>query len=60
MKLTLLGFAGLLIGSVCLAADPGRDMLAAKPEAVEKWKNMRFGMFICWGPVSLTGREKPP
>jgi len=33
------------------------DLLKAKPEAVEAWKDMRFGMFICWGPVSLTGKE---
>ena len=25
--------------------------------AIEKWKDMRFGMFITWGPVSLTGQE---
>lgn len=30
---------------------------AAKPEAIEVWKDMRFGMFIHWGPVSLTNRE---
>ncbi len=29
----------------------------AKPEAIEAWKDLRFGMFIHWGPVSLTGRE---
>jgi alpha-L-fucosidase len=34
-----------------------QDLLKAKPEAVEAWKDMRFGMFICWGPVSLTGKE---
>ena len=33
------------------------DMLTAKPEIVEAWQNMRFGMFNCWGPVSLTGLE---
>jgi alpha-L-fucosidase len=33
------------------------DHLKAKPEIVEAWKDMRFGMFICWGPVSLTGLE---
>ena len=21
------------------------------------WQDARFGMFVCWGPVSLTGRE---
>jgi alpha-L-fucosidase len=33
------------------------DMLTATPEAVEAWQDMRFGMFNCWGPVSLTGLE---
>ena len=33
------------------------DMLTAKPEIVEAWQDMRFGMFNCWGPVSLTGLE---
>jgi alpha-L-fucosidase len=33
------------------------DMLTAKPEVVEAWQDMRFGMFNCWGPVSLTGLE---
>ncbi len=33
------------------------DMLTAKPEVVEEWQDMRFGMFNCWGPVSLTGLE---
>jgi hypothetical protein len=44
----------------CLGADTPterQDLLKAKPEAVEAWKDMRFGMFICWGPVSLTGKE---
>ncbi len=33
------------------------DMLTARPEAVETWKDLRLGMFVCWGPVSLTGLE---
>ncbi len=32
-------------------------MLTAKPEIVRAWQDMRFGMFNCWGPVSLTGLE---
>ncbi|MEI8372547.1 MAG: alpha-L-fucosidase [Planctomycetota bacterium] len=39
------------------ADEPAVNLLKAKPEAIEAWKDMRFGMFICWGPVSLTGRE---
>ncbi|MBE3096218.1 MAG: alpha-L-fucosidase [Planctomycetes bacterium] len=27
------------------------------PENLEKWRAMRFGMFIHWGPVSLKGTE---
>lgn len=30
---------------------------AASPEAVAHWRSLRFGMFIHWGPVSLTGKE---
>ena len=31
--------------------------LKATPEVVEGWKDRRFGLFVCWGPVSLTGKE---
>jgi len=33
------------------------SFLKAKPQIVEAWQDMRFGMFLCWGPVSLTGKE---
>ena len=29
----------------------------ADPAAVAHWQALRFGMFIHWGPVSLTGKE---
>jgi len=29
----------------------------ADPAAVARWQALRFGMFIHWGPVSLTGKE---
>jgi len=31
--------------------------LQADPAALKRWQEMRFGMFIHWGPVSLTGHE---
>ncbi len=34
-----------------------RDWLKATPEAMRWWQDARFGMFVCWGPVSLTGKE---
>ncbi len=33
-------------------ADPG-----APKAAIERWKDMRFGMFVHWGPVSIVGTE---
>ena len=44
---------------------PAANSLAAAPppfppaqaEAIKRWQDMRFGMFIHWGPVSLTGEE---
>ncbi len=37
--------------------DKDQNLLKAKREVVEDWKDMRFGIFICWGPASLTGKE---
>lgn len=39
------------------AADGDRSWPAADPAAVAHWRSLRFGMFIHWGPVSLTGKE---
>ncbi|MCA9449809.1 MAG: alpha-L-fucosidase, partial [Candidatus Omnitrophica bacterium] len=33
------------------------DYLHAPPEAVKEWRELKFGMFIHWGPVSLMGTE---
>jgi alpha-L-fucosidase len=33
-------------------ADPG-----APKAAIERWKDLRFGMFVHWGPVSIVGTE---
>jgi alpha-L-fucosidase len=30
---------------------------AVQPEAIRNWQAKRFGMFIHWGPVSLTAKE---
>ena len=39
------------------AADSIPDWPKADPAAVTHWQSLRFGMFIHWGPVSLTGKE---
>jgi alpha-L-fucosidase len=36
---------------------PGPSWPKADPAAVARWQALRFGMFIHWGPVSLTGHE---
>ncbi len=35
-------------------ADPSQK---AKPQSLQHWREARFGMFIHWGPVSLTEKE---
>ena len=37
--------------------EKSKDYVAAKPEAMQRWRDMRFGLFIHWGPVSLKGTE---
>ncbi len=36
---------------------PAQEWPKASPAAIEKWQDKRFGMFIHWGPVSLSGKE---
>lgn len=36
---------------------PAHDWPSADYAAIEHWRSLRFGMFIHWGPVSLTGHE---
>ena len=54
-------FAGLLLmqpSCLCSAADgPAARPSAADADSIRRWQEMRFGMFIHWGPVSLKGTE---
>lgn len=49
------------IASTLYASEPNKEQQTSWPEpdpkAVKAWQDMRFGMFIHWGPVSLTGHE---
>lgn len=49
----------LLLGviSKTIAGESAHDWPKADPAAVAHWQSLRFGMFIHWGPVSLTGKE---
>ncbi len=56
--LSRLCVAGLLaLATTSAARAATHDWPAAQPEAIKHWQDLRFGMFIHWGPVSLTGRE---
>jgi len=50
----------ILAALCCVQAfgeSPAVEAIPAKPEAVKNWRDLRFGMFVHWGPVSLTGKE---
>ncbi len=49
---TALAWAGL-----SLMPSFGAEAAPVQPAALKAWQDMRFGLFIHWGPVSLTGRE---
>ena len=36
---------------------PVTDYLHASAENMQWFREARFGLFVCWGPVSLTGKE---
>jgi alpha-L-fucosidase len=52
----LLAITGATLGSLA-ANSPASEWPKADPAAVAHWQSLRFGMFIHWGPVSLTGHE---
>ncbi|MDH4201979.1 MAG: alpha-L-fucosidase [Phycisphaerae bacterium] len=47
----------ILLVFVTSCATIEKDFSKAEPKAIKEWQDMRFGMFIHWGPVSLTGHE---
>ena len=55
MLVVRLGLTGLLVASLSAAACA--DEAGATDSIIRRWQDMRFGMFIHWGPVSLKGTE---
>ena len=52
----------LLLVSALLSVAPARaaeppPYTPVQPKAINNWQDKRFGMFIHWGPVSLTAHE---
>jgi alpha-L-fucosidase len=55
-------FAILLLISVSVAQKTGGGgeafpNLKTNPEILQKWQDLKFGLFIHWGPVALRGTE---
>ena len=40
-----------------ITAGYGKDYLNADKQDIEAWREMKFGLFVHWGPVSLKGTE---
>lgn len=63
MKSKILTLAMSLLTSLAIpsqGAEPAASAPVAAPPtdaAIANWRAKRFGMFIHWGPVSLTGKE---
>ena len=56
----ILATLGAMLVSAALArgAEPKTEpWMKPNPVSLKRWQEMRFGMFIHWGPVSLTHRE---
>ncbi len=47
----------ILLAQAVLALAVTAAPEKAHPEALQSWRDARFGMFIHWGPVSLTEKE---
>jgi len=47
----------LLLFVVSCCSGAGEDYLKADSQALGHWQDLRFGMFVHWGPVSLKGQE---
>jgi alpha-L-fucosidase len=54
MKKLLLTF---ILSPAFFALTSANPPEKAKPESLQSWREARFGMFIHWGPVSLTEKE---
>ena len=59
---TMFCLASGLLASLSHAAEAEQGeakegYLHAKPEVIEAWRQLKFGLFVHWGPVSLKGTE---
>ncbi|MHC4154742.1 MAG: alpha-L-fucosidase [Planctomycetota bacterium] len=53
--ITVMALTGLVFGAV--NANQNEDYLKASPELIQQWRQLKFGLFVHWGPSSLLGKE---
>lgn len=53
----LLAALAMALPAALAAAEEDQPWLKPDPAALKRWQEMRFGMFIHWGPVCLTHHE---
>jgi alpha-L-fucosidase len=56
-RVLLAAFLPVLFAAAQLRAEEPKPWLKPDPAAMKHWQDMRFGMFIHWGPVSLTHQD---
>jgi alpha-L-fucosidase len=44
-------------GKTAEVVKEAKPFLHASPEDIAKWRELKFGLFVHWGPVSLVGTE---
>lgn len=53
----LLSFSSLAVGQTLFGGGEANPDLLTNKTSLEQWRDMRFGIFIHWGPVALRGTE---
>ncbi len=54
LALVLLGSHGWTVGAVAATDGDYADITA---KSIQQWRDMKFGLFVHWGPVSIKGTE---
>ncbi len=50
----------LINGNRCIAETPAAGNsfdLDAYKKSVKEWQDLKYGLFVCWGPVSISGKD---